>query len=102
MTEPDWDQYVRERVQKIREVHAATTQISWITRHEIDGMHAGKRTVVASGNRRVVTVDQTRRHHTDKAEANVRFIADAHADVPWLLDVVERLSRELEELKGNA
>ena len=81
----------------------AATPGPWVVGEEIDGVRAGRRTVVrgqrGSGfNRRIVTVDQTRPHE-EPAEPNVEFIAAARTLIPALLDALaaaEARTRELE------
>jgi hypothetical protein len=66
----------------------------WFVAMEIDGIRAGRQTVVQADGpgkglgarrRRVVTVDQTRSHWDETAEANAQFIANARTDVPMLV-----------------
>lgn len=59
----------------------------WNTKAELDGMLAGRATVVHARARRVVTVGQTRTHHYDAAEANAAYIATMHPEVGKALGV---------------
>lgn len=86
-------------LEEIDRLVAATTKGPWHVAREIDGVYSGRYTVVrsASRNRRVVTVSQTRQHDGERAEANTRFIAEAHALVPALVAEVRRLRAALAE-----
>lgn len=86
----------------IRAYLDATTPGPWEVGREMDGWRAGRLTVVRAGGRRVFTVDQTRPHHDDRAEANVEFAVKAHRDMPLLLDELGRVSRELETMREVA
>lgn len=90
----------------IRRRVAKATQEPWIVSTEIDGVLAGRRTVVMAGHSRVVTVGQTRTHHRPQAEANIELIAHAPDDLLALCAEVERLraGREIERamLRGAA
>lgn len=79
---------------------AAITPGQWETGIEIDGIYSGRRTVVyadepgsISSRKRVVTVGQTRQHHTKEVEDNIAFIAAAPALVRELIAEVKDLER---------
>lgn len=81
-----------------------TTDGPWMVDVEVDGVLAGRSTVVRSpSGQRVVTVDQTRAHDQEHAEANVAFIAAARTMFPALerkmLDL-ETENRRLREYAG--
>lgn len=78
----------------LRTLLARTTAEPWEAREEIDGVRAGRRTVVWAHGKRVVTVDQTRPHHDGDAEANVLFIAKARS-------LVEDMKAELMSLRAQ-
>jgi hypothetical protein len=82
-------------IEEIRARLDATTNEPWTVAAEIDGVRAGRNTVVHAHGKRVVTVGQTRPHHDREAEANVAFIATARQDVPALLAEIERLREDL-------
>jgi acetolactate synthase regulatory subunit len=86
----------------IRAYLDATTPGPWEAGREMDGWRAGRLTVVRAGGKRVFTVDQTRPHHDDRAEANIEFAVRAHRDMPLLLDDMDRVSRELETMREVA
>lgn len=91
----------------IRKRLDAATEGPWHAAEEIDGIRAGRKTVVKREKdprdpfraSRIVTVDQTRRHVDTwegqgwpveaRAEDNVEFIAHSRTDVERLLDMVE-------------
>lgn len=76
----------------------------WYVDTEIDGVYAGKQTVVRCvlpekehwEPTRVVSVGQTRRH-VKNPEWNVNFIAHAPEDMRLLLDIVDRIEKLAEE-----
>lgn len=72
--------------------------LPWVVATEIDGVRAGRDTVVKSDGKRVFTVDQTRPHHDKTAEANVAFTAAAPETVLALVAEVERLREALADL----
>jgi hypothetical protein len=74
---------------EIRKRVDATFRAPWTIGRELDGLLAGQHTTVKAGDRRIVTVGQTRPHHRTTAEANVEFIAHARQDVPALLDALD-------------
>ena len=75
---------------------AAITPGDWDVYTEIDGVLAGRNTVVrVLGGHRIVTVGQTRRHDTVHAEANIEFIAHAPDDIRALLAENARLREDL-------
>ncbi|MFA5709931.1 hypothetical protein [Mycolicibacterium sp.] len=89
-----------ERIAESREALASITPGAWSVGNEIDGIRAGRATVVTAAvggtTRRVVTVDQTRPHwdsnirgHAVAAESNVAFIAAAPARIKALTDALE-------------
>lgn len=85
-------------IERARAALKGITPGPWTRGREIDGVNAGRWTVVfapfdgaGSVAKRVVTVDQTRKHHTAAAEANIAFIADAPGLVRELVAEVERL-----------
>jgi hypothetical protein len=77
-----------------RKLLEAATEGPWEVVEEIDGMRAGRKTVIKAGatehgiRKRIVTVDQTRMHH-EPAEANVELIAWAVNNLPLLLEELE-------------
>lgn len=73
-------------IDEMRALLDSTTEGPWVVAYEVDGVMAGKKSVVRSGQKRVFSVDQTRPHHRDKAEANAAFAAKARDIVPELLD----------------
>lgn len=98
---------------RAREALAGITPGPWEVADEIDGVRAGRPTVVkathsdgyfAGRKSRVVTVDQTRSHFGDRRtekgqdEANVAFIAAAPALVADLLSLVEEQERQLQAI----
>lgn len=66
-----------------------TTPGPWRVSPELDGMLADRQTVVRAGggHGRVVSVGQTRRHDTGRAEINVAWIVEAHKRMPELLEL---------------
>lgn len=84
---------IREELAAIAGRAEAATAAPWWVTEEVDGVRAGRYTVVRaevdrspnSRALRIVTVDQTRPHHDADAEANVAFIAAARTDVPRLV-----------------
>ncbi|MFF4026956.1 hypothetical protein ACFYY5_29310 [Nocardia elegans] len=80
----------------------AATYGPWEIVEEIDGVRAGRLTVVKAGDgaerRRVVTVDQTRPHH-EPAEANIELIVWMQNHLSTLLDELEYSHVALERLK---
>lgn len=82
----------------IRAYVEAATPGTWAPARELDGWRVGRLTVVKAGGRRVFTVDQTRPHHDDRAEANVEFAVRAHADMPKLIARVDGVERENDRL----
>lgn len=66
--------FLLARVEDDEAAAKAATNARWEPSIEIDGWRHGRRTVVAAGGKRVVTVDQTRCHH-EPAEPNVDHIA---------------------------
>lgn len=93
----------------LKAAYLDTTPYKWVVAEEIDGWRAGRMTVVKAGDRRVVTVDQTRPHHDGGAEANIAFIVAAHEAFPALLAEIERLrerrgyaSQALDKARGAA
>ena len=77
---------------------AKLAPLPWTVATEIDGVRAGRNTVVKSDGKRVFTVDQTRPHHNTTAEANVAFTAAAPETVLALVREVERLREALADL----
>jgi hypothetical protein len=74
---------LRQAATVLRERADAATPGPWRTDVEIDGVHAGSRTVVRAGvgyRSRVVSVGQTRPHHS-KGEASAAYIATMHPGV---------------------
>lgn len=89
-----------ERLTGIRVRVDFTSGGSWYAAEEIDGVYAGKQTVVKRRHLpdesiyapvRIVTVDQTRRHVWKNAENNVKFIAHAPDDVRLLLSIIGKM-----------
>ncbi|MBB3752692.1 hypothetical protein FHT44_005204 [Mycolicibacterium sp. BK634] len=97
---------IQTLLQRAKDSLAGTTPGPWDVAEEIDGMRAGRRTVVKATietsnpytrTRRVVTVDQTRPHWDEgdrtpelgSAEANVAFIAEARTLIPELVEALE-------------
>jgi hypothetical protein len=92
-------------VERAQAALQGTTPGPWWVDEEIDGMRQGRKTVVKADDptlghsgsvqslnrQRVVTVDQTRPHHDAKAEANVKFIAEARTLMPEMITEIERL-----------
>jgi hypothetical protein len=75
-------------IESIRQRWEKATPGDWWVVEEVDGVYAGRMTVVrANGNKRIVTVDQTRPHDSEHAEANVEAIAHAPTDIQALLAV---------------
>lgn len=86
-----------DRQREIRDRLAAVTPGPWVVGEEVDGVYAGRRTVVRymppdRYSTRIVSIGQTRGHDSQHAEANIEFIANAPADISWLLAEIERLS----------
>lgn len=99
---------------RAREALTGITPGPWEVADEIDGVRAGRPTVVkathsdgyfAGRKSRVVTVDQTRRHFGDgrtergQDEANVAFIAAAPSLVADLLSLVEEQEAQIAALE---
>lgn len=82
----------RDLITEGRALLAAATPAPWDVADEIDGVRAGRPTVVKAtkGDRRhrVVTVSQTRHHH-EPAEPNVALIVWMRNNLPALLDELE-------------
>lgn len=66
----------------------------WEQATESDGARAGRDTVIRAGRLRVLTVGQTRPHHTDRAEVNVALVVElrnnANAQLEGRLRILER------------
>ena len=73
----------------------AATPGPWEISVEIDGVYAGKHTVIKACGTRIVTVDQTRPHHWNAAEANIALCAAA----PLLARAVKDLEHEVNQLR---
>lgn len=89
-----------ERLTGIRVRVDFTSRGSWYVAEEIDGVYAGKQTVVKRRHlpdeniyapTRIVSVGQTRRHEWKNAENNVKFIAHAPDDVRLLMSIIGRM-----------
>lgn len=78
-----------ELLDRARQLLAGITAAPWVAGREVDGVNAGRDTVVRAGGRRIVTVHQARPHHQADAEANVAFIAAAPTLVADLLARLE-------------
>lgn len=88
-------------VGRARRALEGTTPAPWVVTEEVDGVRAGRKTVIRADDpdlystqwcrKRVVTVDQTRPHHDKKAEANIAFIAEARTLIPEMIAEIERL-----------
>lgn len=89
-----------EQLAAIRERCDKATEGPWKAEVEIDGIYAGRPTVVVSSKRssmltrRVVNVSQTRKC-VENEENNIEFIAHAREDIPLLLAEIEHLKWEL-------
>lgn len=75
----------------------------WKVKEEIDGIYAGRKTVVVTSSeqyrpKRIMSVGQTRRHINKEAEANADFIANAKQDIPLLIAELEKLNISKKEL----
>ena len=86
---------LRRAAALLRERAEKATRGPWQTATEIDGWRAGRRTVVRGPGSRVVTVGQTRTHHSE-GEENVAYIATMHPGVglalaDWLQLEADRL-----------
>lgn len=66
----------------------------WEQATESDGARAGRDTVIRAGRLRVLTVGQTRPHHTDRAEVNVALVVElrnnANAQLEGRMRILER------------
>lgn len=86
----------------IKATLASLAPLPWTVATEIDGYRQGRATVVKAGDRRVLTVGQTRPHHDATAEANVAFAAAAPDTVLALIAEVERLRAVITRVKALA
>lgn len=85
-------------------IHQAATAGVWETAPEIDGVYAAKgaQSVVRKvGGRRIVTVDQTRRHEAEHDE-NAASIADAHNKFPRALSALEAAMEQIGFMETDA
>lgn len=91
-----------ERLTAIRVRVDFTTPGKWYVAEEVDGVYAGKRTVVKYDNEsgdtnyrsRIVTVGQTRPHEWKNADNNVKFIAHAPDDMRLLMSIIGKMQSE--------
>lgn len=98
-------EHAANRLAEIQARAEKATDGPWLVGEEVDGVRAGRRTVIfADGalavRRRVVTVDQTRPHH-EPAERNIEFIAHARTDVPALVAALRAVLEACDELEAN-
>lgn len=70
----------------------------WRVTKEIDGIYAGKSTVVFAGDKRVMSVGQTRLHHRECAEANAHLTAAAPEMYEALYEIIPVVSHLLGEV----
>lgn len=72
---------LRQAAHLMRERANAATPGPWEVGTEVDGVYAGKRTVVRTPKTRLMTLDQTRPHDWKHGEANAEHIAAWHPAV---------------------
>lgn len=82
------------RISEIQERAGKATDGPWFRMSSREGQPI----VLAGGGRRVAETPQDGDGRGTQDELNAAFIAHARADIPWLLDEIERLRTENDEL----